>query len=61
MRPLDDYTKLNMTEPASMANVPASINRETFAFLLDMVADPKKAAELQKAIARAKDSTQLQN
>jgi len=61
MRPLDEYTEENMTEATSMAKVPANINRETFAFLLDMVADPKKASELQKAIARAKDSTQLQN
>ncbi len=61
MRPMDEYTKENMTEPMSMANVPANINRETFAFLLDMVADPKKAAELQKAITRAKDSKELQN
>jgi len=61
MRPMDEYTKENMTEPMSMANVPASINRETFAFLLDMVADPTKAAELQKAITRAKDSKELQN
>lgn len=61
MRPLDEYTEENMTEAASMANVPANINRETFAFLLDMVSNPQKAAEVRKLQKRAEDSKELQN